>query len=248
MMNTLQNPVSDDSALAARYATVCRRLQEAVRKAGRDRDEVTLVAVSKYHPAEAVAAVAALGQRDFGENYVQEALQKQAALAGAGLRWHCIGHVQSKKAKDVAGRFTLIHTVDTLKLAQNLHKNMCRPEDDGACVTPQDVLLQVNIGDEAQKSGVSGDDVARLAEGVMGLQGLRLCGLMCLPPFFDDGEAARPFFAALRRQRDDLENRLGITLPHLSMGMSGDFEQAVEEGATIVRVGTDIFGPRPQRP
>jgi hypothetical protein len=236
-----------NTPLAERYAAVRLRLGTAVRRAGRAPADVTLVAVSKYHPAEAVAAVAALGQRDFGENYVQEALQKQEALAGEDILWHCIGHVQSRKAKDVAGRFALIHTVDSEKLAHNLHKALWRPEDD-TCPIVQDVLLQVNIGEEVQKSGIDAAETARLAETVLQLPTLRLCGLMCLPPFFDDGEAARPFFAALRKLRDDLERSLGVPLPHLSMGMSGDFEQAVEEGATIVRVGTDIFGPRPPRP
>lgn len=252
-------------ALRARRDAVRARVDEAARAAGRDPGEVTLVAVSKFHPAAAVAALAAAGQCDFGENYVQEALRKQAELADmidkaggdpAGMtreapqvRWHFIGHLQGNKAKDVVGRFALIHTVDSASLAQRLHQRLsglpAQGPDGGASM--QDVLLQVNIGDEAQKSGVDPDDLPALAEAVMALPGLRLLGLMCMPPVFDDGEASRPYFARLRQLRDALAVRVGLPLPHLSMGMSHDVEVAVAEGATIVRVGTDIFGPRPVR-
>ena len=230
--------------LGERLATVRERLVDAARAAGRRPEEIRLVAVSKLHPVEAVQAAFALGQRAFGENYVQEALAKQEAfpeLAAQGGEWHCIGHVQTNKAKDVAGRFALIHTVDSVKFAETLARRLAP----GA--NRQAVLVQVNIGDEAQKAGVPESDLPRLVESILNLPRLELRGLMCLPPFFDDGEAARPFFARLRVLHDETAARFGMTLPELSMGMSGDFVQAVREGATIVRIGSDIFGPRPAR-
>lgn len=226
--------------LGERLEEVRERLAAAARRSGREPQEVRLVAVSKFHPASAVAAAAACGQRLFGENYVREALAKQAELSDTNLRWHCIGHIQSNKAGDAAGRFALIHSVDSLKLARALSRRLA-PD------AVQDVLLQVNIGSEPQKGGVAPEDLFPLAEDVAALPGLRVRGLMCLPPFFDDGEAARPFFARLRALRDATQRRLDLEMPELSMGMSGDFEQAVEEGATLVRVGTKIFGPRPAR-
>ena len=226
------------SALGERLAAVRERLVQAARRSGRAPESVRLIAVSKLHPAEAIVAALGFGQRVFGENYVQEALAKQTALSDPAIEWHCIGHVQTNKAKDVSGRFALIHTVDSLKFAETLARRL--PEG----VTEQAVLLQVNIGDEPQKAGVALAGLPALAEAVHGLSGLRLRGLMCLPPVFDAGEAARPYFARLRELRDRLETQLGIALPELSMGMSGDCEQAVMEGATLVRVGTDIFGVR----
>lgn len=231
-------------ALVARWEAVRERLHEAARRAGRAPEEVILVAASKRHPVEAMATLATKGQVDFGENYVQEALSKQATLVQqpscAGIRWHCIGHVQSRKAKDVAGRFECIHTVDSLKLAQGLEKYMAMLPGGAR----QAVLIQVNVGQEAQKSGVSVAALPALAEGLMACPHLELRGLMCLPPVFDAGLAARPYFALLWRLREALRVRLGLPLPHLSMGMSGDIEAAVLEGATQVRIGTDIFGHR----
>ena len=232
------NP-SETAALGERLEAVRGRLAGAARIAGRKPEDVRLIAVSKLHPVEAILAAYGFGQRVFGENYVQEALAKQEALPDLDVEWHCIGHVQTNKAKDVTGRFALIHTVDNLKFAETLARRL--PED----IPVQRVLLQVNIGNEPQKAGVDEHDLPALAEAVLALPRLEVRGLMCLPPFFDGGEAARPYFARLRELRDDLEARLGIKLPELSMGMSGDCVQAVEEGATLVRVGTDIFGPRP---
>lgn len=226
--------------LRERWLHVRERLSGAMRAAGRPLRDVTLVAVSKLHPAEAVAELAEAGQADFGENYVQEALGKQAALAiHAGLRWHCVGHVQSRKAKDVAGRFVLIHTVDSIRIAEALEKRLA------AIGMRQAVLIQVNVGGEAQKSGVAVGGLSPLAEALMALPHLELQGLMCLPPVFDAGLEARPHFALLRELNEALRLRLGLPLPHLSMGMSGDFEAAVLEGATLVRIGSDIFGARP---
>lgn len=231
------------------YEAVLERLDRAVSKAGRSRDDVRLVAVSKLHPASMVEAVAALGQLDFGENYVQEALEKRETVENdlglekaTSLRWHMIGHVQSRKAPQVAGRFALVHTLDSVKLANALEK---RCADANAT---QDVLIEVNVGEESQKSGIDQADLPALAEHVeTTCPHLALKGLMCIPPVFDAGEAARPYFARLRELKEALETTLGRSLPHLSMGMSGDFEWAVLEGATFVRVGTDIFGARPPK-
>ncbi len=236
-----------DTELLERFHSVQDRLNAAIQGAGRTADEVQLIAVSKLHPASAIATVAQSGHAHFGENYVQEALQKLDDLKDFPIHWHFIGHIQSKKAKDLAGRFDLIHTVGSEKLAEALHKALQKKLDSGELAQErgvQDILIQVNVGNEPQKSGIAPEDLPALADLVLSLPTLRLQGLMCLPPFFDDGEAARPFFAQLRTLRDALAARTGLTLPHLSMGMSGDFVQAIEEGASLVRVGTDIFGAR----
>ena len=236
--------------LLERYGLVLDRLNSACAAAGRPRQDVTLIAVSKLHPAGDVAAVAAAGQVDFGENYVQEALQKREDLAAdagsaalaAGIRWHMIGHVQSRKAAQVAGAFALIHTLDSRKLADGLEKRMADAEG------WQPVLFEINIASEPQKSGLMPADLPALADYVLeSCPHLDVQGLMCLPPVFDAGDAARPHFAHLRELRDGLRQHSGLPLPILSMGMSGDFEAAVAEGATLVRIGTDIFGPRPAK-
>ncbi len=241
----------EQKALCDRLASVRHRLDEAVRVAGRAHDEVTLVAVSKFHPAAAVEALARLaGHSAFGESYVQEALEKQQELATLDIAWHFIGHVQSRKARDVAGRFALIHTVDSGKLARKLHGVMqaLAEAEQSFAGAVQDVLIQVNIGCEPQKSGVAADDeLLQLADSIAGMDSLRLKGLMCMPPLSCQGDEAKPYFAQLRQLKEQLEPRIGHALPHLSMGMSHDFEQAVAEGATLVRVGTDIFGERAPR-
>jgi len=223
---------------AERLAKVHERIAAACAACGRDPAEVTLVAVSKLHEAAAVVAMAALGQRIFGESYIQEALPKMEACP-AGLEWHFIGHLQRNKAKLAIGRFALIHTVDNLELAQSLQQR------NAACGLTQAVCLQVNVAGEAQKSGVAPDGLPALAEAVAAMPHLALRGLMVIPPVFDDPEGARPSFARLRELRDETARRLGLDLPVLSMGMSGDLEAAIMEGATHVRVGTDLFGPRP---
>lgn len=226
-----------DNAAADRLARVRGRIEAACVACGRDPAEVTLVAVSKLHGADEVAALAACGQTIFGESYIQEALPKIEA-APAGLAWHFIGHLQRNKAKFAVGRFALIHTLDNVELAQVLQK---RNSDAGLI---QAVCLQVNVAGETQKSGVAPQDLNALAEAVAAMPALRLDGLMVIPPVFDDPEAARPAFARLRELRGSLAVRLGRPLPVLSMGMSGDLEAAVLEGASHVRVGTDLFGPR----
>jgi len=233
-----------EATLAAlRLARVRERISTACLRAGRDPASVALVAVSKNHPAQSVRLLARAGQRLFGESYVQEAIPKVDALTAVpeeepALRWHFIGRLQKNKVKYLAGRFELIHTVDSIELARILHKQSAPPG------RPQDILLQVNLACEAQKSGCAVDDVEVLAGGVLEMPGLSLRGLMLMPPWQEDPEPSRPWFAGLRELRDRLEQRLGIPLPELSMGMSHDLEQAVEEGATLVRVGTDLFGER----
>lgn len=225
-------------ALLERHAAVREAVAAAANSAGRRPEDVLLLAVSKLQPLSAVEILAAAGQADFGESYVQEALDKMAACR-ADVRWHFIGGLQTNKARAVAGRFALVHSLDSLKLARSLHKRA------GELDVVQDVLLQVNLGREAQKSGVALEEAEVLAEAVLGLDRLNLTGLMVLPPYDEDPEASRPYFAGLRELRDRLEARLGVRLPELSMGMTGDFVPAIEEGATIVRIGTRIFGPRP---
>ena len=219
------------STIAARLADVRGRIDAACTAAGRDPAEVTLVAVSKKHPAAAIREAYAAGQRDFGENYAQELRDKMRELDDLpDIRWHAIGHLQANKAKYVAGK-ALVHTLDRADLAQELVRRAGGPV---AC------LVEVNVADEPQKSGVSPDDLPeRLAE-LRAVAGLELRGLMCIPPDADDPEDTRRWFRRLRELRDTL-------LPGgaLSMGMSHDYAVAIEEGATLVRVGTAIFGARP---
>lgn len=223
---------------AERLANVRGRIEAACAACGRDPAEVTLVAVSKLHEAADVVAMAALGQRIFGESYIQEAIPKIEDCP-PGLEWHFIGHLQRNKAKFAIGRFALIHTVDNLELARTLQNR------NAACGLTQAVCLQVNVAGEAQKSGVDPAGLPELAEAVIGMPNVALRGLMVIAPVFDDPEGARPAFAGLRKLRDELAVRLAMPLPVLSMGMSGDLEAAIMEGATHVRVGTDLFGPRP---
>lgn len=225
-------------SIAANLALVTSRIAEAAKASGRKPEQVRLVAVSKTHGSEAVRAALAAGQILFGENYVQEAQDKIAAV-GPGPSWHFIGHLQSNKAKVAAELFDVIQSVDRLKLAKALNRRA------GELGRKLGVLLQVNVGGEAQKSGCAPEDAEALAQEVAALEHLELSGLMTMPPFFGDPERARPLFAQLR----ELAAKLGRDLPqgamrHLSMGMSGDFEAAIAEGATLVRVGTAIFGER----
>ena len=221
--------------------TVEEHVQEACKRADRSREEVTLIAVSKTKPLEMLQEIYGEGVRDFGENKVQELCDKMEQLP-SDIRWHMIGHVQSRKAAQVAGAFALVHTLDSVKLADALEKRAA------ALGVVQPVLCEINVGEEPQKAGIMADALPELAEHVLAhCPHLEMQGLMCLPPVFDAGEAARPYFARLYRLREDMRARTGLPLPHLSMGMSGDFAAAVAEGATLVRIGTDIFGPRPPK-
>ena len=221
-----------------------KQIQEEIlataRKAGRDPGDISLIAVSKLHPYTAVQSLVQAGHLDFGENYIQEALQKQEKIEYNNLRWHFIGHLQSNKAKFVPGNFHLVHTVDSIKLARALH-NVAK---DINIVQP--ILIQVNIAEENQKFGICKTELSHLVQGILNLSNLDLQGLMCMPPFFDDSEKSRPYFCKLRQLRDQINNKFDLHLPHLSMGMTADFTQAIEEGATLLRVGTRIFGSRPK--
>jgi pyridoxal phosphate enzyme (YggS family) len=198
---------------------------------------VRLVAVSKQQPDGAIAAAAAAGQREFGENYVHEAVPKIEALRGRALDWHFIGQLQGNKTRAVAEHFHWVHTVDRERIATRLDAQ--RPHH----APPLEVLLQVQLGDEPGKGGVEPANLPRLAEFVAGLPRLKLRGLMCIPPPVDDEGRQRLPFARLRQLLEDL-NRRGHVLDTLSMGMSADLEAAVLEGATLVRIGTAVFGPR----
>lgn len=214
------------TGIAARWREVRGRVDAACVRAGRSPDDVTIVAVSKTHPASAVREAAAAGAADFGENYAQELDDKLGELAGEAIRWHFIGRLQRNKAKLVAGRAALVHAVDSIELAAELGKR-------AAAVQP--ILLAVNLAGEATKGGVTAEAAPELAKAIAGIAGVRLDGLMTMPPPDLD---PRPFFEGLR----DLRDRLGLRI--LSMGMTGDFETAIACGATHVRIGTAIFGAR----
>jgi pyridoxal phosphate enzyme (YggS family) len=222
--------------IAQKLEEVRNRIAAAAHKAGRNPAMVRLVAVSKTVPVELIREAMAAGQRLFGENYLQEARGKIATLA-AGVSWHFIGHLQSNKAKGAVELFELIHGVDRLKLAQALNTAAA------SLGKLQDILLQVNLAGEASKSGAPPDAVPDLLREISQFPHLRVLGLMTMPPFLAP-EAVRPFFRALRELRDRLLQKNLGPLPELSMGMSGDYEVAVAEGATLVRIGTAIFGQR----
>jgi pyridoxal phosphate enzyme (YggS family) len=217
-----------------RLEAVERRIAAACEKAGRPRQTVRLLAVSKTKPPEAVREAADCGLRLFGENKVQEA-QAKIPLCPSGLEWHLIGHLQSNKAKLAANLFQMIHSVDSLKLLEGL-------EVHAAKTLP--VLLQVNVSGEASKSGMKPDEVAGVIEAANNMAKCEVHGLMTIPPFTPDAEKARIHFRALRELRDRLQDETGTPLPELSMGMSHDLEVAIEEGSTWVRIGTDLFGAR----
>jgi pyridoxal phosphate enzyme (YggS family) len=228
------------ATIAENLQGVTARIARAAAAAGRDPSAIALVAVSKTFPAGCVAEARAAGQRAFGENYVQEALAKQAALADGSLEWHFIGPIQSNKTRAIAEHFAWVHSVDRLKIAERLAA--ARP----AGLPPLNVLLQVNADAEDTKSGVPPDELAALAQAVARLPRLALRGLMCIPRPAAEFEAQRRPFARLRALRDALA-AAGLALDTLSMGMSADLEAAVAEGSTLVRVGTAIFGARSVR-
>jgi pyridoxal phosphate enzyme (YggS family) len=229
----------DSAALRARLSGVRDRIARAALRAGRDPASVTLVAISKTFPPDAVRVAADAGQIDFGENKVQEALVKMSVVGDDRLRWHLVGHLQSNKARKAAERFDTIHSVDSPALLLKI--------DEGAraCGRTIDVLIQVDLAGESTKYGAPAEDVPAILEAASSCHGCRVVGLMTLPPAVGDPNAARPYFASLRNLRDRLvAERPAATLAELSMGMSHDFEVAIEEGATMVRVGSAIFGER----
>jgi hypothetical protein len=225
------------ASLPERLAHV--RVEIARRQAVTGRgDPVTIVAVTKGFGPEAVAAAVAAGLVDLGENRVQEALAKLDTPAGRRATWHLIGHLQRNKAKQVPGRFALVHSLDSAALAEDLDRRAA------AHAAPLAVLIQVNVAGEAQKSGCAPAEVAALARRVAALSHLTLGGLMTIAPFTDDEAVQRRTFRGLRALRDALQQEEGLWLPTLSMGMSADYGPAVEEGATVIRLGTALFGPR----
>jgi pyridoxal phosphate enzyme (YggS family) len=226
------------TGFSQRLDDVNARIQRACEDSGRDPDGIRLLAVSKRHSLAAVQEAVAAGQLEFGENFVQEAIAKIEATAGTAARWHFIGHLQSNKTALAATHFDWVHTVDRLKIARRLSAQ--RPFH----APPLQVCIQVRLGDEASKSGVEPAAVGELAAAVADLPRITLRGLMTIPPPSDDATVQRGYFRTLRELQESLIAG-GLTLDTLSMGMSADLEAAVAEGATLVRVGTALFGPRP---
>ncbi|MCQ2045789.1 MULTISPECIES: YggS family pyridoxal phosphate-dependent enzyme [Stutzerimonas stutzeri subgroup] len=222
------------STIEKNIAKVAARIREAAQAVGRDPASVGLLAVSKTQPAAAIREAAETGMRDFGENYLQEALDKQAELSELPLTWHFIGPIQSNKTKSIAEHFDWVHSVDRLKIAQRLS------DQRSAELPPLNICLQVNVSGEASKSGCAPEELPQLAQAVAAMPRLRLRGLMCIPAPSEDPAEQRAAFARLRALRDELP----LTLDTLSMGMSQDLEAAIAEGATWVRIGTALFGAR----
>lgn len=228
-----------DLSIAERWAAVRERAADAATRAGRDPSDVTVIAVAKTFPADAVVEAIEAGAIDIGENRAQELRDKMSAI-GDRARWHFVGHLQTNKVRNIAGRVTLIHSVDRFGLAEAIAR---RAVAFGAI---QDVLIEVNLGGEASKAGVDPPRAAALAEEIDSLDGIAVRGLMAIPPATSDPEGSRIHFKELAALRDDVALRVPEA-SGLSMGMTGDFEVAIEEGATWVRVGEAIFGPRRPR-
>ena len=246
-----------ESVVESRLPSIRAALAKACRDAGRDPQSVRLVAVSKLQPATEIASALRLGQLDFGENYAQELRDKSALLSqdptlntlAPSLRWHFIGPLQRNKVNLVAGRVSLIHSVDSAALVEALAARIgrLREAEPNLC---QDCLIEVNVGDEAQKAGCAPRELPAILDAIAAADGtLRCLGLMCLPPQSDDAEASRPYFRALRELLSDAAKtpRPHVELRELSMGMSHDFAIAIAEGATLIRVGTALFGARPPK-
>jgi pyridoxal phosphate enzyme (YggS family) len=226
-------------SIAVNLQRIMERIENVAVKAGRDPKSVRLVAVTKTKPADAVIEAARAGQRIFGENYVQE-LTAKASMVEEPIEWHFIGTLQSNKVKYIAGLVTLIHSVDRLSLAMEIDKQW------GKLGQVCDILVEVNVSGEKTKAGTKTAEVLKLVEDIAELPHLSIKGLMTMPPFFDDPEGARPYFRELRELAGKIAVMKipGVEMKELSMGMSGDFETAIEEGATLVRVGSAIFGFR----
>ncbi len=223
-----------------RLKRIHERIDQAASRCNRSAESIRLIAVSKTMPAALVREAIDCGVTDLGENYIQEARDKVNELATASVNWHFIGHLQSNKAKYAVRLFDLIHSVDSLKLATELNKYAQKIDK------IQAVLVQVNVAKEESKSGIFVEETIGLLKQLSRLDNISVKGLMTMPPYFNAPDKVRPFFAALRDLRDRIrtENITGIGMDELSMGMTGDFEAAIEEGATMVRIGTAIFGER----
>jgi pyridoxal phosphate enzyme (YggS family) len=230
-----------NSLIASNLADIRERIARSAARAGRAPEDITLVAVSKTFPPAAIRSAYELGLRHFGENRVQEWESKRAAVADLDATWHLIGHLQSNKARRAANLFDRVDSVDSVALAQKL---------DAAAASEAKrlkILIEVHLGGEETKSGVPEADLPALAEIIAQLQNLELRGLMTIPPYFEEPEQVRPYFQKLRTLRDQVGAQIGIPLNVLSMGMSHDFEIAIEEGATEIRVGTALFGERSKK-
>jgi pyridoxal phosphate enzyme (YggS family) len=234
---------SGDEGLRQRFADVTTRIRVAAERANRPPTEIRLIAITKTQPASLLKEALLLGVSDFGENRVQEADQKILEVGRHSVRWHLVGHLQANKARRAVKLFDVIHSLDSPELAERLDR-LCEEEER----TPLSVLIQVDLGLEATKSGIEKDHVAKLVERLATCPNLKLIGLMTLPPFFENPEDTRPFFRTLRELRDELagQGHFGESAGELSMGMTHDFAVAIEEGATMVRIGTAIFGERPK--
>jgi len=230
------------SAIHENLQQVLHKIETAARRASRNPEEILLIGVSKTHPAEAIREACRAGLLHFGENRVQEWEGKLSALTDLQATWHLIGHLQSNKAARAAKAFHSVDSVDDWALAQRLD----RAQAEKGTSQKLRVLIEVHMGGEETKSGASELDLPQLAERIRTLPHLDFSGLMCIPPFRENPEEVRPFFATLRRLKEQMESRLGRALPVLSMGMSHDFEAAILEGSTEVRIGTAIFGTRPK--
>jgi pyridoxal phosphate enzyme (YggS family) len=224
--------------MLSELTTLQGRIARAASRSGRSPDEVRLVAVGKTQPVERIRQAISSGAGIIGENYIQEAREKLDQLGALNAQWHFIGHLQRNKAKYAVRMFDLIHTVDSLRLASELNQQA------GKVQKIQPILVQINNSGEHTKFGIAEANAPELIQDILNMRNLRLQGLMTMPPFFDAPEKVRPFFAALREMRDRLEDQFDIALEELSMGMTGDFEVAIEEGATLVRIGTALFGAR----
>lgn len=233
--------VLEKNNLRERLAGVRRRIESAAMRVNRAPEEITLIAVSKTHPSEIIRQAITAGALDFGENRVQEAESKIIEVGRYRARWHLIGHLQSNKARKAVKLFDVIHSLDSIELAERLNR-VC--EEIGRQELP--VLVQVDLAGEKTKTGIAEENLNELIDAIKTLPRLRLIGLMILPPYFEEAEKVRPYFRRLRELRDELkiQNAFANARGELSMGMSHDFEIAVEEGATFVRVGTAIFGER----
>ncbi len=227
--------------LAERFANVRQRIEAAALRCNRSPDEITLIAISKTQPTEVIRAGIDLGLTDFGENRVQEAEGKILELGRKAARWHLVGHLQANKARRAVSLFDYVHSLDSPSLAERLDR-LCAVEEREALP----VLIQIDLGGEETKTGIDPRELPELLEATAACQRLRLIGLMTLPPYFENPDCARPYFKTLRELRDKLQRQghFGERPGELSMGMSHDFEIAIQEGATMVRVGTAIFGER----
>ena len=238
MQDVFKSDSSSQGNLVSRYQGLLRRLRTAEKRFDRPNNSVCLVAVSKTYPARDIRTVAQEGQQDFGENQVRDALAKFPELGDLNRTWHFIGPIQSNKCRDIAQNFDWIHSVERLKIARRLSE--LRPVE----MEPLNILLQVNLQNEITKAGISPDAVSELAATVLELPNIRLRGLMAIPAPENDFDRQRSIFSHLRELQERTSQQLGISLDCLSMGMTDDLEAAVAEGATHVRIGTAIFGPR----